>query len=80
MKYSPKIIGLKVLREQMAHYAAKVQQGESFVIVKQSKPLFKITPVTDDIFTDDFLQSLDQAEKDIKEGRVTKIKSLKDLD
>ena len=79
MKYSPKIIGLKVLREQMGTYTAKIQKGESFIVVKQSKPLFKIGPVTDDIFSDDFLQSLDRAEQDIKAGKVRKIKSLKEL-
>jgi len=30
-------------------------------------------------FSDDFLNSLKKAETDIKKGRVTKIKSLKDL-
>lgn len=30
-------------------------------------------------FNEDFLKSLDQAEKDIKAGRTKKIKSLKDL-
>jgi len=48
MKYSTKIIGLKVLRENMAEYSAKVAQGESFIVVKQSKPLFKIGPVDDE--------------------------------
>jgi len=48
MKYSPKIIGLKVLREKMGEYAAKVQQGQSFIVVKQSKPLFKIGPIDDE--------------------------------
>ena len=30
-------------------------------------------------FSKDFLQSLEQAEKDVKAGRVRKIQSLKDL-
>ena len=48
MKYSPKIIGLKVLRENMGEYAVKVAQGESFIVVKQSKPLFKIGPIDEE--------------------------------
>lgn len=48
MQYSPKIIGLKVLREKMAEYATKVQNGESFIVVKQSKPLFKIGPIDEE--------------------------------
>ena len=41
------IIGLKALREDMQKYAKKVAQGESFIVFKQSKPLFKISPVDD---------------------------------
>ena len=40
-----KIIGLKDLRQNMAGYAQKIKKGQSFVVVKQSKPLFKIAPV-----------------------------------
>ena len=28
----------------------RVQQGESFVIIKRSKPLFKISPIEDDLW------------------------------
>ncbi|MCX6785557.1 MAG: hypothetical protein NTZ18_01740 [Candidatus Komeilibacteria bacterium] len=41
-----KIIGLKELRQNMPSFAQKVQKGQSFIVVKQSKPLFKITPLT----------------------------------
>ena len=40
-----KIIGLKELRQKMSKYAQEVKKGHSFIIVKQSKPLFKITPL-----------------------------------
>jgi len=39
------IIGLKALRQEMSQYAEKVQKGQSFVVVKRSKPLFKIIPI-----------------------------------
>jgi len=42
------IVGLKELRENVAKYAQKVANGESFVVFKQSKPLFKITPVDEE--------------------------------
>ncbi len=32
----------------MAAYAVKVQKGESFIVVKQSKPLFRIGPVDEE--------------------------------
>ena len=39
------IIGLKDLRQNMASYVTKIKMGESFIVVKQSKPLFKIAPL-----------------------------------
>lgn len=42
------IIGLRELRENVAEYAKAVAKGKSFVVVKQSKPLFKISPVDED--------------------------------
>ncbi len=38
------ILGLKELRENMQKYASRVEKGESFVVVKKSKPIFKIVP------------------------------------
>jgi len=39
------IVTLKNLRENMQEYAQKVQNGDSFIVFKRSKPLFKITPI-----------------------------------
>ena len=39
------IVNLKNLRENMQEYAQKVQRGQSFIILKKSKPLFKISPI-----------------------------------
>ena len=38
------ILGLKELRENMQKYASLVEKGESFIIVKKSKPVFKLVP------------------------------------
>ena len=38
-----KIIGLKELRENVSKYAAEVDRGKSFIVMKKSKPLFKIS-------------------------------------
>jgi prevent-host-death family protein len=38
------IIGLKELRLNIQKYVSFVKAGESFVIVKKSKPIFKIVP------------------------------------
>ncbi len=44
------IINLKNLREHMQEYAKKVQKGDSFIVFKKSKPLFKITPINNDFW------------------------------
>lgn len=42
------IVGLKELRQNTAKYIREIQAGQSFVVVKQTKPLFKITPLRDE--------------------------------
>lgn len=42
------IIGLKKLRENMSEFAKKIALGQSFIVFKQSKPLFKISPINDE--------------------------------
>jgi len=37
------VISVKSLRENMQEYAEKVQGGQSFIVFKRSKPLFKIS-------------------------------------
>jgi antitoxin (DNA-binding transcriptional repressor) of toxin-antitoxin stability system len=39
------IINLKNLRQNMGDYAKKIAQGQTFIVFKQSKPLFKISPI-----------------------------------
>jgi hypothetical protein len=44
------IIGLKELKQNPDVYAKKVHQGHSFIVVKQSKPMFRISsPVIPDV-------------------------------
>lgn len=42
------IVGLKELRQNMASYAGQVRNGKTFIVVKRSKPLFKISSVEDE--------------------------------
>jgi len=39
------IVGLKELRQNTAKYVRAVASGKSFVVVKQTRPLFRITPL-----------------------------------
>ncbi|MDP3043269.1 MAG: hypothetical protein Q8N21_02615 [bacterium] len=36
---------LKNLRENMIDYINRIAKGESFIVFKQSKPLFRISPL-----------------------------------
>ncbi|MEX1061868.1 MAG: type II toxin-antitoxin system prevent-host-death family antitoxin [Patescibacteria group bacterium] len=38
------VIGLKELRENADTYISEVKKGKTFLVVKRSKPIFKITP------------------------------------
>jgi prevent-host-death family protein len=42
------IVGLKELRENIETYISKVKKGDSFIVVKKSKPVFRISPLEDD--------------------------------
>lgn len=42
------LIALKDLRLNMDKYATEVKAGKSFIVLKQSKPLFRITPIDED--------------------------------
>lgn len=39
------IIGLKDLRENMTDYISQINKGGSFIVVRKSKPVFRITPI-----------------------------------
>ncbi|MFA5022818.1 MAG: hypothetical protein WC385_02975 [Candidatus Paceibacterota bacterium] len=39
-----KIIGLKDLRENTDTYLAQIKKGHSFLVMRRSEPVFKISP------------------------------------
>ncbi len=41
--YNHSIVGLKELRENIDTYINAVEKGKSFVVVRKSKPVFKIS-------------------------------------
>ena len=41
-------VSLKQLREQFPYYIDAVSKGKSFTVMKRSKPVFRIGPVSDD--------------------------------
>lgn len=40
-----KVIGLKDLRENTEQYISHVKKGRSFLVVRRSKPIFRVSPV-----------------------------------
>ena len=38
-------VGVKELRENLDKYLIRIKKGESFTVIKKSKPVFKITPL-----------------------------------
>lgn len=38
------IIGLKELRENMENWINQIQKGKSFMVIRKSRPVFKIVP------------------------------------
>ncbi len=42
------IVGLKELREDIESYIAEVKKGKSFIVVRRSKPVLKISPPDDE--------------------------------
>ncbi len=42
------IISLKELRQDVASYAKKISKGDSFIVMKRSKPIFRIAPVEEE--------------------------------
>lgn len=44
------IIGLKELRRNVAKYADRVQKGDSFLVMKKTKPLFRLVAAEDELW------------------------------
>ena len=42
------IVGLKDFRENLPKYERRIGKGQSFIVMKRSKPLFAVSPVDED--------------------------------
>lgn len=43
-----KVIGLKELRENTETYINAVNRGQTFVVIRRAKPVFKLSPVEEE--------------------------------
>ena len=41
-------VSLKQLREEFPKYIEAIEKGQSFTVIKRSKPIFQISPVADE--------------------------------
>lgn len=48
MKTTTQSVSLKELREQFPKYIEAISRGQSFTVLKRSKPIFQINPLSDD--------------------------------
>ncbi|MBI4993822.1 hypothetical protein HZC33_02620 [Candidatus Wolfebacteria bacterium] len=42
------IVGLKELRENINNFIVQIDKGRSFIVVRKSKPIFKLSPLNND--------------------------------
>lgn len=42
-----KLISLKEFRENVNTFVKKINRGESFVVLRKSKPIFKLSPINE---------------------------------
>jgi antitoxin (DNA-binding transcriptional repressor) of toxin-antitoxin stability system len=43
-----KLIGLKEFRENVEAFTRQINKGHSFIVLKKSKPVFKVSPFTEE--------------------------------
>ena len=41
-------VPLKTLRENFSKYTSRVEKGDSFIVMKRSQPLFRMSPVEEE--------------------------------
>lgn len=61
------IIGLKELSQNAGKIADRVAKGETFIVVKRSKPVFNITPPTPATSTDRIQETTDWTKQFVKD-------------
>ena len=81
-----KLIGVREFRANMNKYVEKAQAGVArFIVVKRNKPLFEIKPIlneeikNEDIYSEEFIQSMKEGMEDIKAGRVYSLEEVEKM-
>ena len=64
-----KFVGIKEFRQNISKYA-KGAKKTRYVVVRHKKPLFEIKSFDDDESIDSLFESIQEARRDVAEGRV----------
>jgi prevent-host-death family protein len=76
-KINSEIIGLRELRDNTEEYIREVGNGKSFLVMRRSEPVFKLTPI--DTWGDDGSWKTTIDFNDIKKGGIDITEILKQL-
>ncbi|MFQ6049728.1 MAG: type II toxin-antitoxin system Phd/YefM family antitoxin [Candidatus Paceibacterales bacterium] len=68
----PEIIGVKQLYKNLKKISKRVAKGESFIVVKRSKPVFKVIPYRKEKAKQYTLKDLEQLQFKSKDKRLSK--------
>lgn len=49
-KNNKNIIGLREFRENTSTFIQDIEKGSSFIVIKKNKPVFKISPIDNEIW------------------------------
>jgi hypothetical protein len=76
-----KFIGMKDFRQNMTKYSELAKKKNiRYIILKKNCPIFEITPVSeDDLIYMQLKKQIDQAEKEIAEGKYYTMDQIKEM-
>lgn len=66
-----KLIGIREFRQNLASYTRGAKKGIRYVVLKKNVPVLQVMPIDEKEFAlEQLRQDLEEAEQDIREGRV----------
>lgn len=68
-------------RERQKHYFELADKGEKIVITRGIRQAYMLEPISEDdlYFTPEMIQDIKDAQQEIKEGKVTSLKSIDEM-
>lgn len=77
------VISSRVFRSNQSKYLSMAAKGHGIILKTRSLGSFKITPVTEDdslMSKEEFFRKVDEARRQIEEGKYTAVKTREELD